>query len=47
MAIDPKGSNPNMDMDQHVKSYSLFIRLTQIGIAVVVLILLGMYIFLV
>ncbi len=46
MGVDPSGSNPNMDMQAHQQTYNLFIRLTQIGIAVVVLILVGMAVFL-
>lgn len=47
MAIDPKDSNPNMDMEAHLRSYNLFIRIAQIGTAVVALILIGMWLFLV
>jgi hypothetical protein len=47
MKIDPDDSNPNMDMDEHAKTYSTFMKFTQYGIAAVVLILIGMAIFLV
>ncbi len=47
MSIDMSGGNPNMDYDSHKNTYAFFGKLVKYGSAVVILIVLGMYIFLV
>jgi hypothetical protein len=47
MSVDMNGGNPNMDYDAHKKTYGFFIKLVKYGTGVVILILLGMFVFLV
>lgn len=46
MSLDTSGGHPDMDYNEHQKTYSVFLKGTQILIAVVVMILLGMFFFL-
>ncbi|MEL7049447.1 MAG: aa3-type cytochrome c oxidase subunit IV [Pseudomonadota bacterium] len=47
MSTDLSGGHPDMDYDEHRKTYSAFLKGTQILVAVVILILAGMFVFLV
>ncbi|MEO1204903.1 MAG: aa3-type cytochrome c oxidase subunit IV [Pseudomonadota bacterium] len=47
MSTDLSGGHPDMDYAEHKKTYSVFIKGTQILVVVVTLILVGMYVFLV
>ncbi|MDX2307402.1 MAG: aa3-type cytochrome c oxidase subunit IV [Hyphomicrobium sp.] len=47
MSVNTKNGHPEMDYDQHVGTYKGFIRFTQISIVLLVILLGGMYYFLV
>ncbi|MEL6297540.1 MAG: aa3-type cytochrome c oxidase subunit IV [Pseudomonadota bacterium] len=47
MSLDTSDGHPAMDYTEHKRTYSMFLKLTQITIVAVVLILLGMLYFLV
>jgi hypothetical protein len=47
MGVDTSGGHPAMDYDQHLDTYARFLRFTKIGIVFLVLLLAGMYYFLV
>ncbi|MCB1505756.1 MAG: aa3-type cytochrome c oxidase subunit IV [Hyphomicrobiaceae bacterium] len=47
MTIDTTGGSPEMDYREHVRTYSGFVLMTKLLIAVVALILIGMAVFLV
>ncbi len=47
MSIDYSGGHTAMDYNQHKDTYSGFLRYSKIGIVFLVLLLTGMYIFLV
>ena len=47
MAIDTKGGHPSMDYHEHVGTYRGFLKASQISIVFLVLLLAGMYLFLV
>lgn len=46
MAQDMSGGHPDMDYDEHKRTYAAFIRGSQILVVLVALILIGMAIFL-
>jgi Bacterial aa3 type cytochrome c oxidase subunit IV len=47
MAIDTSKGHPDMDYAEHTATYKGFLRLTQIAIVLLVLLLIGMFVFLV
>jgi len=47
MAIDTSGGSPEMDYAAHTATYLGFLRAVQIAIVFLVLLLVGMYVFLV
>ncbi|MEO1281579.1 MAG: aa3-type cytochrome c oxidase subunit IV [Pseudomonadota bacterium] len=47
MSNDLSGGHPDMDYAEHKKTYSAFLKGTQVLVVLVVLILVGMYVFLV
>lgn len=47
MSVDTSKGHPAMDYNQHVETYSGFLRISKIGIVLLVLLLAGMYYFLV
>lgn len=46
MSVDTSGGHPDMDYPQHKATYAGFIRGTQIGVVLLVLLLAGMAVFL-
>ena len=46
MSVDTSGGHPDMDYAQHKATYAGFIRGTQIGVVLLVLLLAGMAVFL-
>lgn len=47
MNIDMSKAHPAMDYDQHMNTYKGFLRYSKVGIVLIVLLLAGMYHFLV
>ena len=47
MSVDTSNGHPAMDYAQHVGTYNSFLRFSKIGIVLIVLLLAGMYYFLV
>ncbi len=47
MAIDTSGGHPSMDYEQHKDTYGRFLHYTKVSIVFLVLLLIGMYVFLV
>ena len=47
MAVDTKGGHPAMDYAEHTRTYHGFIRATVISVIFLVLLLAGMFVFLV
>ena len=47
MKLDTSEAHKDMDYDEHIRTYRGFIRLTQISIALLIILLGGMYLFLV
>jgi len=47
MAINTSGGHPDMDYAGHLSSYKVFLRLAQVTVVGTVLILVGMFYFLV
>lgn len=47
MHVDTSKGRPEMDYQEHVATYKGFLRFTQISIVFLVLLLVGMYVFLV
>ena len=47
MSVDTSRGHAAMDYNEHNRTYAGFIRLTQIAVVVLVLLLAGMYVFLV
>lgn len=47
MNIDMSKAHPAMDYDQHIETYKAFLRYSKIGIVLIILLLAGMYYFLV
>jgi hypothetical protein len=47
MSVDTSNGHPAMDYDQHLATYNAFLRYSKIGIVLVVMLLAGMYMFLV
>ena len=47
MAISTSGGHPSMDYAEHMRTYEGFLRLTKIMIAFLIVLLTGMYFFLV
>jgi len=47
MGVDTSDGHPAMDYDQHKDTYNRFLRFSKIGIVLLVLLLVGMYVFLV
>jgi hypothetical protein len=47
MSVDTSNGHPAMDYDQHVDTYNAFIRFSKIAIVLLILLLAGMYYFLV
>lgn len=47
MAIDTSHGNPAMDYAEHTSTYRAFLRFAQVAIVFLVLLLVGMYVFLV
>lgn len=47
MHVDTSKGHPDMDYREHVATYKGFLRFTQIGIVAMVLLLAGMFVFLV
>lgn len=47
MSVDTSKGHPAMDYNQHTGTYNAFLRFSKIGIVLLVLLLAGMYYFLV
>lgn len=47
MSVDTSNGHPAMDYNQHVGTYNAFLRYSKVGIVLLVLLLGGMYYFLV
>jgi hypothetical protein len=47
MSVDTSNGHPAMDYNQHNETYKAFLRFAKIGIVLLVLLLIGMYVFLV
>jgi hypothetical protein len=47
MSVDTSKGHPAMDYNQHVGTYNAFLRFSKIGIVLIILLLAGMYFFLV
>jgi hypothetical protein len=47
MSIDTSGGHEAMDYKEHVSTYNGFIRITQVSVVFLVVLLTGMYVFLV
>lgn len=47
MAIETTGGHPDMDYAEHMATYHGFLKAVQIGVAALVVLLIGMYVFLV
>ena len=47
MGVDTSGGHPAMDYEQHTDPYSRFLRYSKVAIVFLVLLLAGMYYFLV
>jgi hypothetical protein len=47
MSVDTSKGHPAMDYNQHVSTYNAFVRYSKIGTVLLVLLLAGMYYFLV
>lgn len=47
MAIETKGGHPDMDYAEHMSTYHGFIKTVQIAVVFLVVLLIGMYVFLV
>lgn len=47
MSVDTSNGHPAMDYNQHTETYKGFLRIAKIGIVLLVLLLAGMYVFLV
>ena len=47
MALDTTGGSKAMDYPEHISTYKTFLRLTQLVIAFLVVLLTGMFVFLV
>lgn len=47
MALDTSSGNPNMDYAAHNGTYASFLRITKIGIVLLVMLLVAMWFFLV
>jgi Bacterial aa3 type cytochrome c oxidase subunit IV len=47
MSIDTSRGHEAMDYKEHVSTYSGFIRITQIAVVFLIVLLVGMYVFLV
>ena len=47
MSVDTSNGHPAMDYNQHKDTYNAFLRFSKIGIVLLVLLLAGMYVFLV
>jgi hypothetical protein len=47
MSVDTSNGHPAMDYNQHKDTYNAFLRFSKIGIVLLVLLLAGMYFFLV
>lgn len=47
MAVNTSGGHPAMDYNEHQRTYAGFIHFTKIGIGALVVLLAGMYFFLV
>ena len=47
MSVDTSNGHPAMDYDQHKGTYNAFLRYSKIGIVLIIMLLVGMYLFLV
>ena len=47
MSVDTSEGHKDMDYSEHTRTYSGFIKLTQISIVLLVLLMVGMFLFLV
>ncbi|MGH1417240.1 MAG: aa3-type cytochrome c oxidase subunit IV [Hyphomicrobiaceae bacterium] len=47
MSLDTSGGHKAMDYAEHTRTYAGFLRLTKISVVALILLLVGMYVFLV